>query len=43
MAVGVVAASLGRVRLLDQEPAVGAVAIALQEARGGAVIPAYIN
>ena len=32
-----------RVRLLEQEPAVGAVAIALQEARGGAVIPAYIN
>ena len=32
-----------RVRLLDREPAIGAVAIALQEARGGAVIPAYIN
>ena len=30
-----------RVRLLDREPAIGAVAIALQEARGGAVIPAY--
>jgi len=30
-----------RVRLLDREPAVGAVALALQEARGGAVIPAY--
>ena len=29
------------VRLLDREPASGAVAIALQEARGGAVIPAY--
>ena len=32
-----------RVRLLDREPATGAVAIALQEARCGAVIPAYIN
>ncbi|MDP9324296.1 MAG: hypothetical protein M3P13_11730 [Acidobacteriota bacterium] len=32
-----------RVRLLDREPATGAVAIALQAARGGAVIPAYIN
>lgn len=30
-----------RVRLLDREPAVGAVALALLEARGGAVIPAY--
>jgi N-acetylglucosamine kinase-like BadF-type ATPase len=30
-----------RVRLLDREPAFGAVAIALQEARGGAAIPAY--
>ena len=30
-----------RVRLLDREPAAGAVALALQEARGGAVIPAY--
>ncbi len=29
------------VRLLDREPAIGAVALALQEARGGAVIPAY--
>jgi N-acetylglucosamine kinase-like BadF-type ATPase len=29
--------------LLDREPAVGAVAIALQEARGGARIPAYIR
>jgi N-acetylglucosamine kinase len=29
------------VRLLDREPATGAVALALQEARGGAVIPAY--
>jgi hypothetical protein len=29
------------VRLLDREPATGAVAIALEEARGGAVIPAY--
>ena len=32
-----------RVRLLDREPATGAVAIALQAARGEAVIPAYIN
>lgn len=32
-----------RVRLLDREPATGAVAIALQAARGAAVIPAYIN
>jgi len=32
-----------RVRLLDREPATGAVAIALQEARGGAMIPAYIS
>ncbi len=31
----------GRVRLLDREPAAGAVALALQEVRGGAVIPAY--
>ena len=30
-----------KVRLLDLEPAVGAVTIALQEARGAAVIPAY--
>jgi hypothetical protein len=30
-----------RVHLLDREPAVGAVTLALQEARGGAVIPAY--
>lgn len=30
-----------RVRLLDREPATGAVALALHEARGGAVIPAY--
>jgi N-acetylglucosamine kinase-like BadF-type ATPase len=30
-----------RVRLLDREPAVGAVALALLEARGGAAIPAY--
>jgi N-acetylglucosamine kinase-like BadF-type ATPase len=29
------------VRLLDREPATGAVALALQEARGGAAIPAY--
>lgn len=36
-----VAASGSRVRLLDREPANGAVALALQEARGRAVIPAY--
>jgi len=36
-----VAAPGSRVRLLDREPAFGAVALALQEARGGAVIPAY--
>src|SRR5262245_9143040 len=29
------------VRRLDREPAIGAVALALQEARGGAMIPAY--
>ncbi len=29
------------VRLLDREPAAGAVALALQEAHGGAVVPAY--
>jgi hypothetical protein len=29
------------VRLLDREPAIGAVALAVQEARGGALIPAY--
>jgi hypothetical protein len=29
------------VRLLDREPAAGAVALALQEARGGARIPRY--
>jgi hypothetical protein len=29
------------VQLLDREPATGAVALALQEARGGANIPAY--
>ena len=36
-----VASPQGRVRLLDREPAAGAVALALQEAGGGAVIPAY--
>ena len=36
-----VAAPASRVRRLDREPATGAVAIALQEARGGAVIPTY--
>jgi N-acetylglucosamine kinase len=35
------AAPGSRVRLLDREPAFGAVAIALQEARGRAAIPAY--
>jgi N-acetylglucosamine kinase-like BadF-type ATPase len=35
------AAPLSRVCLLDREPAIGAVALALQEARGGARIPAY--
>jgi N-acetylglucosamine kinase-like BadF-type ATPase len=35
------AAPASRVRLLDREPAWGAVAIALEEARGGAAIPAY--
>ena len=36
-----VASPRSRVRLLDREPAHGAVALALQEARGGARIPAY--
>lgn len=36
-----IAAPHSHVRLLDREPANGAVAIALEEARGGAVIPAY--
>jgi N-acetylglucosamine kinase len=36
-----VAAPNSRVRLLDREPAMGAVALALQEARGGARVPAY--
>ena len=36
-----VAAPHSRVRLLDREPAGGAVALALQEARGGATLPAY--
>jgi N-acetylglucosamine kinase-like BadF-type ATPase len=36
-----IAAPGSEVRLLDREPATGAVAIALEEARGGAVIPAY--
>jgi N-acetylglucosamine kinase-like BadF-type ATPase len=31
------------VTLLDREPAAGAVVIAIQEARGGARIPAYIT
>lgn len=35
------AAPHSRVRLLDREPAHGAVAIALEEARGRAIIPAY--
>jgi N-acetylglucosamine kinase-like BadF-type ATPase len=36
-----IAAPGSDVRPLDREPATGAVAIALQEARGGAVIPTY--
>jgi N-acetylglucosamine kinase-like BadF-type ATPase len=36
-----VAAPRSRVEMLDREPAVGAVALALQETRGGAAIPAY--
>jgi N-acetylglucosamine kinase-like BadF-type ATPase len=36
-----VAAPRSDPRLLDREPAVGAVALALQEAHGGAAIPAY--
>ena len=36
-----VAAPRSQVRLLDVEPATGAVALALQEARGGAHVPAY--
>ena len=36
-----VAAPGSWVQLLDREPATGAVALALQEARGGAAIPAY--
>lgn len=36
-----VAAPRSRVQLLDREPAIGAVALALQEARGRAVVPAY--
>jgi N-acetylglucosamine kinase len=35
------AAPLSRVQRLDREPATGAVALALQEARGGARVPAY--
>lgn len=35
------AAPLSNIRLLDREPAEGALAFALQEARGGARIPAY--
>jgi N-acetylglucosamine kinase-like BadF-type ATPase len=30
------------VRLLDREPAAGAASLAIQEARGGALIPAYV-
>jgi hypothetical protein len=30
------------VRLLDREPAVGAISLALQEARGSAPIPVYV-
>jgi N-acetylglucosamine kinase-like BadF-type ATPase len=33
----------GRVRRLEGEPAVGAVRLALAEARGGAAIPAYVS
>ena len=36
-----VAAPNSRVRLLDREPAMGAVALALQEAHGGAQVPQY--
>jgi hypothetical protein len=36
-----VAAPGSQVRLLDREPAAGAVTLAIQEARGGATIPAY--
>ena len=36
-----VAAPMSRAVLLDREPAHGAVALALQEARGGARVPAY--
>jgi hypothetical protein len=36
-----VAARKSTVRLLDREPASGAVALALQEAAGGAPIPRY--
>jgi N-acetylglucosamine kinase-like BadF-type ATPase len=38
-----VAAPRGNARVLDREPAVGAVALALQEARGGAQIPQYLQ
>jgi N-acetylglucosamine kinase-like BadF-type ATPase len=36
-----VAAPRSRVQLLEREPAIGAVALALQEAHGHAVVPAY--
>jgi hypothetical protein len=36
-----VAAPRSDVRLLDVEPAAGAITLALQEARGGAIVPAY--
>lgn len=36
-----VAAPRSSARLLEREPAAGAVTLALQEARGGAIIPAY--
>ena len=36
-----VAAPRSTVRVLDVEPAMGAITLALQEARGGAVVPAY--
>jgi N-acetylglucosamine kinase-like BadF-type ATPase len=36
-----IAAPRSRVQLLEREPAIGAVALALQEARGHATVPAY--
>ena len=38
-----VAAPRSIARLLDREPAIGAVAFALQEAQGGARLPAYLS